>query len=190
MNELMRTVAVENETAIKTCKQNIAANSIELGRRLSLAQTESHWQSLGYDSFDQWLADPRGVDIGKSTAYRLMAVHKKFVGELGMTDGELVGYDTTKLEMLVPYVSPENKEDMVGMLALSRSDLHESLAEKFGKQTSRQQRFEAGFNGGTYLLEAIGGAFAGSVTEGAEELGYIKAFLWKKGSQFFIRAEK
>ena len=82
---------------------------------------------LGYQTFEAFLADP-DIDLSRRNTYRLIRLYKKYVLELGCATEALVDVGTHKLDLLVPYIEPNNMSYMLNMGAtLSRSDLKAEL---------------------------------------------------------------
>ena len=129
----------------------------QLGKEIYEGIQEKCYIALGYHNPKEWILDPNGIGkyVGKSVAYRDKALYEKFVVELEMPEEELEQHDVVKLEKIMPYVTPENKADMIGLLDNSRQDLEESLAGLKGRKTPKQERFENGFKGGAFKLVPV-----------------------------------
>ena len=175
------------EQTIKGLLKSITLSSLEVGRLLTLVDEERLWEVMEYGSIVEWASDPQGVDLGKSSVYCFMGVYKKYVLELGMGTDELTGVDITKLDMLKRHITPENKDDMLGLLALSRADMIESLAELSNRKTPKLLQLENGLKPGPYMLVALErGDMTGidNAFNGATPLGRVilDVFVDKMGS--------
>ena len=104
---------------------------LALGGELYWFEAEKQYKTMGYETFEAYLADPE-VDIGRATAFRLKEVYGKYCLDLKVSPGILLPAGYRKLYMVKPYVTPENVDEWVDRAAaLSRSDLKAEIAEAF-----------------------------------------------------------
>lgn len=88
------------------------------------------WQTLGADSFTEWLGSPE-VSLGRSRAYLLVAVWETFVVECNVPVGALFGLELSKFSHVV---GPVHRGELVAedaladVAALSRADLRVKYA--------------------------------------------------------------
>jgi len=104
---------------------------LELGEELYWFEAEKQYKALNYETFEAYLADPE-VDIGRSIAFMLKGVYEKFVLDLKVQPVGLLEAGHSKLDLVRPYVTPDNVDEWVDKAAsLSRSDLRAELTEAF-----------------------------------------------------------
>ena len=102
---------------------------LELGRELYEFERDRCYKALDFDSFNSYLASS-GVDISTRTAYRLKAVYKKYVLDLGLAPLSLVAAGYTKLSMIAPQVDSSNAADWLAKAeTLSRADIIRELKD-------------------------------------------------------------
>ena len=102
---------------------------LELGRELFEFERDKCYQALDYTSFNSYLASS-GVDISTRTAYRLKAVYKKYVLDMGLEPLSLVAAGYTKLSMIAPQVSSDNAAEWLAKAeTLSRADIIRELRD-------------------------------------------------------------
>jgi len=161
----------------------------QLGKEIYEGIQEKCFIALGYQTPQEWILDPNGIGryVGKSVAYRDRALYEKFVIELGIPQEELEQYDPVKLEKILPLITPENKDDMIGLLDNSRQDLEESLAELKGRKTPKQERFENGFQGGAFKLVPVNPGCEKIVTFGQRKsMGWVRCEVFPDGEKSFM----
>jgi len=110
-------------------KKSLARNFLELGRQFKEIKDHKHYKTLGYESFNQYLATPE-VTFHSSTAYRLIQIYEKFVIEFGVPEDKLIQVDRKKLEMLIPFVDKNNYEEwFYKAKELTRYDLDKEIKQ-------------------------------------------------------------
>jgi hypothetical protein len=96
---------------------------LELGEQLYEFVKNRDFETLGYDTFNAYLADPE-VDIKRSTAYSLMGIYETFIVELESPTVGLLAAGHGKLDVIRPYVDKSNVDRLVTEAgSISRSDL-------------------------------------------------------------------
>lgn len=103
---------------------------------------ERYYEELGFNSMREYLVSPE-IDMRADVAYRLMRVYKAFVVVGSLELESLVDVSISKLDIAQRYLDRSQAEDLVEMAKkLTRSDLEETLAEKFneGKKKKRAKR--------------------------------------------------
>ena len=113
-------------TEIKNLYYETKRNFLELGKRLCLFEENKGYKDIGYESFNQYLADPEGCDISRSMAYRLIGVWREFERRLQVPRPKLLGVGPDKLELLKSKINlDEDNVDqwLIDASVLSRSDL-------------------------------------------------------------------
>jgi hypothetical protein len=135
--ELVQTVRSEQERAVTAAYQlesaivnNIKAIRAQWARLAEcLFQFDLHdvWQTLGYDSLNQWLAGP-DIEMSRSMFYGLVRAYRTLVVEGGATIEQLARIDYSKAQEVLPAVR-RNFVDVGTAIAdaevLSKSDLRE-----------------------------------------------------------------
>jgi hypothetical protein len=120
------------EQRIRAEVKEIRARWITLAQMLFTFNEQSSWQLLGYESFDEWLAQPH-IDIPRSSAYKLMAMYREYVVKLGAAPEELAAFDQSKLAVVLPAIRRGKiglKTALVEAEQLSWRDLN----ERYGSQ--------------------------------------------------------
>ena len=124
--------ASDVHTDIVKLRNHIVETFLHLGERLHTFKEMRGWIALQHPTFESYIADP-DVDISRSLAFRLIAVHEMFVELLECPPDGLLAAGPNKLELLIPHVHSLNVDVWVNRAAaLSRSDLREELREEFG----------------------------------------------------------
>jgi len=104
---------------------------LALGQALYEFHYNNDYESLGYETFESYLADPE-VDIGRSLAFMLINIHKTFILKLGVHPDGLLPVGVTKLDRLAEKVDDTNVEAWLNKAAtLSRSDLVKEINTAF-----------------------------------------------------------
>jgi hypothetical protein len=88
------------------------------------------YKAVGYDSFEEWLADPE-VDIERRWAYQLSATWRELVVKLGTPVDKIRQLEPAKIQEVLPAVrrgAAEIGEALADVESLSRSDLREKYA--------------------------------------------------------------
>ena len=115
-------------------RNNIEGECLRLGEELYWFNKDKKYKALGCDTFKVFLGDP-DVDFSQSTAKKLMGIYETFVMWLEVYPDTLLKTGWTKLDMVRPYVSEYNVDELVAQAtALSRSDLKIWLQDEFGPQ--------------------------------------------------------
>lgn len=116
------------EQEILADSQQVMARYLRIGRNLHLVSKNHLYKQLGYDSFEEWRAQPE-MNVSRATAYALMKVFEVFVERLKVGLKELEGVDWTKLYAISQFVNPENiAEYLEKVKSLSRTDLQREAA--------------------------------------------------------------
>jgi hypothetical protein len=128
MEKLMSVVddAWERHIKIKNLYYSAKENFIDLGEELCLFQDKEQYKDLGYQSFNEYLADPDGLDIGRSTAFMFMGIYRKYIEELRVPKVQLIPAGPDKLDRIRSKVNltEDNVDEWITEAkALSRSDL-------------------------------------------------------------------
>ena len=92
---------------------------------------QTMWQTLGYESLEEWLASPE-VELGRRHVFGLIEVYRDLVINRQIDPEELGQADVTKVRAVLPAIKRGDVEVVDALAdceALSRSD----LSEKYGK---------------------------------------------------------
>lgn len=108
--------------------QQVMARYLRIGRNLHLVSKNHLYKLLGYESFDEWRAQPE-MGLSRATSYALMKVFDTFIERLKVDYKRLEGVDWTKLYAISQFVNAENVEDYLEKVkTLSRTDLQREAA--------------------------------------------------------------
>ena len=108
--------------------QHVMARYLRIGRNLFTVSKNTLFKPLGYETFDEWRAQPE-MNLSRSTSYALMKVFEVFVDNLKVEHSKLAGIDWTKLYNVSPFVTQENVEEFLDKVrVLSRTDLQREVA--------------------------------------------------------------
>lgn len=102
---------------------------LELGAYLSIIKQNKFYETLGYDTFWEYIGTPE-LGFRRDTAYRMMKIYEKFCVELALDPGQVKEINWTKLRDIIPVVNKENSEEWLEKArTLSRSDLITEVRE-------------------------------------------------------------
>ncbi len=126
--QLARTIT----EAIERTRETANRTFFRLGYLLYRVKTERLWEAEGDESFDHYVARD-GIDLKRSTAYKLSRLWETFGVRLGLPEPEIeevARLDSVKLEMLAPHLTAENWRGMVAEIAgLTRRDVRLRVQE-------------------------------------------------------------
>lgn len=100
------------------------------------------WVSLGYETFNEWLATPE-IDLGRTQVYALVEAYRELVVEREVDPEQLGALDVTKIAVVLPALragAVSLEEALSDCETLSRSDLR----EKYGQQLPEKTGGEGG----------------------------------------------
>lgn len=112
---------------VRRACQEIRRVWIYLAGDLYEVHHDRHWERLGFDSFEAWLADPI-IDMNPRHVYRMMQVWRELVVDRGVPPEALEAAEVTKVAMVLPAIRSGQRtadEALSDASVLSRSDLHE-----------------------------------------------------------------
>lgn len=127
--------------ALKVQEHFMKLRDLQMKTTFEIAETlkavrDNRWYKIyGYDDFNAWLESPE-VDFDRAVAYRHIRILEVFILTGAFTKDELYNKAISKLEILIPYVTPREKgwakmkKEIFGMLELTRVDLTIHLNEK------------------------------------------------------------
>lgn len=125
--------AFENDSSIRAIKDSLQVSFLELAKVLKENRDRKYWETLGYDTFEAYIANP---DIGfeRSTIYNLIAIYERFVLEYDVQPAGLAKTYYSKLTEILPVVTKDNYEEWLTKAeTLSRSDLREEVRSHQGR---------------------------------------------------------
>lgn len=119
--------AWERHRRIVELRRDLEGSFLALGKELFEFRENEVWKQLEYPTLHAYLADPE-VDLGRSTAFRLMAIHHDYVLCYEVPPVGLLEAGNAKLDMLRPYMTSANVEEWVDRAGtLTRSDLSAAI---------------------------------------------------------------
>jgi len=151
--------AFANHTLLTELCQRGELYDLEKGRILYDIHQDKLFETLGYPTFDSYIAQPE-LGMSRSTAYLYKELWRIFVVEMQVEPSELIGVGVTKLRKIKKYISPENIKELLSYASqLSKSDLDIYLAERFGEETKPRKynrlyliEIDAGMYGVSYYF--------------------------------------
>ena len=122
-NEITAVTANQNFQDTVTLKRSLNGGFLELARLLKENKDDKLYKVLGYETFEAYLATPE-LALSRSHVYTLIQIYEKLVVELKVQPAELVDTEWSKLQIVLPQINENNKEDLLDKArSLSRSDL-------------------------------------------------------------------
>lgn len=115
------------EERVRDRCQEIRVSWTELASDLYDFHEADAWQTLGYDSFEEWLGSAE-IGLGRRHVFTLLAVWRAFIVERGVNPGALARIDATKAREVLPALrrgEVEPRDALSDCEVLSRSDLVE-----------------------------------------------------------------
>ena len=115
--------AFQLHSSILECKERIEGNFFMMGDSLRQMRDTSHYMTLGYESFNAYLASPE-LSINRAQAYKLMNIAGQ-CKRLNLEPSSLLDIDKDKLALVLPSISSEEDPQIkiAAARSLSRSDL-------------------------------------------------------------------
>lgn len=98
---------------------------IHLAGDLQEFHDDRHWETLGHDSFDAWLAQS-DVDLQRRHAYRLIEAHRELVMRRELPPESIEDVEITKVAVVLPALKRGDvtvDDALADVRVLSRSDL-------------------------------------------------------------------
>lgn len=128
-NKLQSDKAFTIDLHLRQLKVETNKNFLLMAKLLKQVRDERLWKDLDYESFESYIAQPE-LGFDRTSVYRFIGIHEKFVDELKVPPVELQRYDYSKLDVIKPHVTEKNKDKLLELVeSNSRSDLRESLIE-------------------------------------------------------------
>jgi hypothetical protein len=132
--EMEALVAHEAQARIKKTMHLVRIAWARLAEELFKFSEQEMWRSLGYDSYEAWLADPE-IDIERRWAFQLTAIWRELVIHRGADPRRLERAAPSKLQEILPAVRRNHvslEEGLADAEQLSRSDLRERYGPRGG----------------------------------------------------------
>lgn len=124
-------LAWENKEELVFHRKEVQYNFLHLARLLKLNRDKSYYKLLGYDSFEEFLADPE-LAFRKSTAYMLIGHFELYVEKLHRQNEELADVGSRRLTIIRPVVELDPDTWMANAKAMSKSDLSNEVRQAQG----------------------------------------------------------
>ena len=125
---------------LRQLKVETNKNFLLMAKLLKQIRDEKFWQILEYESFESYIAQPE-LGFDRTSVYRFIGIHEKFIDELNVPPVELSKYDYSKLDLIKPHITKENQEELLSLASgNSKSDLRESLIERKLVETKQIHR--------------------------------------------------
>lgn len=107
------------------CKEVLTEGFLYLGQKLCECQKERLYLQLGYETFEEYLADPEiQVFIKRAWIYELMKAYRVFIQQHNIDIEMLKQIGITKLTVIAPIVNKENADELLEQAkTLTVSDL-------------------------------------------------------------------
>lgn len=117
--------AHEMDQTIRRIKRQITGLWVELAEALYHFRTGQMWRDIGYDTFEQWLADPQ-VELERRWVYKLTDAYRTLVIEEGVPRERVERLQVSKVNEVLPAIR-RGQVDLETALSdaetLGRSDL-------------------------------------------------------------------
>lgn len=125
--EAQASAAHTAEQTIRAIVHRMRTEWARLAEQLYQFSECRHWRSLGYRSFEQWLASPE-IDLSRREVFYLIEAWRELVVERGVEPGRLERVQVSKVRDVLPavrrgVVTPD--EALSDAESLSREDLRE-----------------------------------------------------------------
>ena len=118
-------IAFENHTHIINLKSHITKSFLELAFFLKISHDEKYYNTLGYDSFQEYLGTPE-IGLTRSWAFKLMKVYEIWIEKYSIPAEQIQDIDVEKLYIATTLIKGEDFEERLEQArTLSRSDLRE-----------------------------------------------------------------
>lgn len=116
--------AYEIHKEIEKLAQVKNTSSLALGEKLyAIKEGRMYRDITGDNNFSTYLGSPE-IKISPSTAFRYIAIYKKYIKELGLGYEDIYGLDTASLYTVAKVVNKENIDEwLTNVKELSRSDI-------------------------------------------------------------------
>jgi len=131
-NAIVATTAYEVDSQIRQADMNVRANFLVLARLLCQMRDEKLYLALDCPTFESYLGTV-GVEGNRSWLYKLIRAWETFSRRLGVSDARLIEIGPSKLDIIAPVVTDENKDEWLDKTALSKSDLINEVRSCQGK---------------------------------------------------------
>lgn len=115
---------------LQELNQSLKLHFLAFGEELDALQENKEYEDLGYDRFEDYVADPaNSYEFSIRTAYRMMRAYK-VAQRFGVSKVEAAGI--SKVDKIAGYLTDDNADELLNMAStLSRSDLHIEIRRRF-----------------------------------------------------------
>ena len=129
MGKITPTKAFSMHRQLVELKKTVESSGLFMGKLLYEIQEQLLYETLGYDTFEQYLADPE-LSFKRATAFNLKKTYKQWVLDYGYEIGELGEVGFERLLEAGKVATEETKEEWLGKAkSLSRGDLFAEIQE-------------------------------------------------------------
>ena len=122
--------AHENYEYICKLRHSINNGFWILVEQLKKCREEKYWQTLGYETFASYLAQPE-IDFNLHTVDNWITTYNRMKEHNLLPPEGVIDIGISKLSVIAPYLTPENSTELLYKArTLSRSDLRAELTGK------------------------------------------------------------
>lgn len=125
--------AAANFEAIKQTGVDIANKMLDLAALFYHNRTQGYYKMLGYERWQDFVADPETGGYRSSTIRGLILIYRKYVVEMGADKPLLSSIGFSKLRIISPVVEADPDEWLAKANTLSKSDLILEVKEAQGE---------------------------------------------------------
>lgn len=139
MNELQGQEAYSHHQEVVIKRNDLARNMVELGKLLYEIREKKYYETLDYQTFNSYLAQPE-LGFSQRQAYYLISIYEKMALQFGISTATIAQIGEAKSIVILPHLSDTNKEEIVDeAINLSRAD----LIAKYGKPKKYTEQDES-----------------------------------------------
>lgn len=129
---IVAATAYEVDSQIHQANMNVRANFLVMARLLVRVRDEKLYRALDHPTFESYLGT-LGAEGNRQWLYKLCRAWEKFSKQLGVSDARLIEAGPSKLDIIAPVVTDENKDEWLDKTVLSKSDLINEVRRSTGK---------------------------------------------------------
>jgi hypothetical protein len=141
--EIVASTAHELNEQIVACNLNVRANFLKMAELLCRMRDEKLYIALDCPTFESYLGT-LGVEGNRSWLYKLIRAWETFSKRLGVSDARLIEAGPSKLDIIAPVVTEDNKDEWLDKTSLSKSDLINEVRSCQGKPPLSSLKVPAG----------------------------------------------
>jgi len=142
-----------NYTSICNLRHSINNGFWVLVEQLKNCREQKYWETLGYDSFASYLAQPE-IDFNLHTVDNWITTYNRIKEHNLLPPEGVIDIGISKLSMIAPYLTTENASDLLYKAkTLSRNDLR---SEMTGIEPIVKQKCTCPLCGNTHIVGGKG----------------------------------